>query len=638
MIINVDNPLDVDENFDSGIGGAISISALGSASSADCNISLSVDGGALLSTDQVTYGESVFIECTLSACNDLLANVQLRLVEESEENVTLTSAIAAFEGDTVLVDTAFQIAVAVNPINSPPRVQIVGSIATNEDDRVMLGTNVVEITDSDAFVGEVFILDIASSVLFTLNYVDAGADVTVTVNSERSIRIVGELAELRFAVGSVVAVPEEHEFGSGVVTLTVRDSSGAISPGSNSIPVTVTPVDDAPQVELSPTTFVGLEGDSVILGRIATVTDADLDTLTLSVTVSAGTLSISASASVTDIDMGASVSGEAAILSDAFFILLLDGTTVNGPIEIVAVVSDGESSAEATAVVMVGPVNSGPSLEVIAVETAFDTNEGENVIVALNFAVVSDVEEGSPEAGTYSLGLSVNNGGSLFFSGSSMDAEAELVLEGDLQSIRDVIATQNLVIVPPINFDGLLEVFVSLDDGSMIPTNSAQSVTRFLASVRVTSIVDPVVINVGVVDVVPHANNTVTLSSDSIGFTDLEGDDDIIVNINVGVAVIVSFDDTIDGISVDFFPPSELNVTGTAAEISKFVDTIVVGEVVGGVLNVSVTVVYEGNVTSNVPMATVNIVVTVPSLLITAEEIIVGTEDASGAYYGRCHL
>ena len=622
VLINVLDNASVAENFEGPVGSVISVSGLGPATDSAVDVMLTAGGGVTLSQGGSAFSDDVNVVCSASSCNSILGGLFLRTVPDSEEPFTLLVDIVATDGGSTVANQSFVVAYTIDAINTAPFVLISGVVTIDEDVADVIGSGVVDFEDVDAGLDEIFTVTIDSSVLLVLDIDETSTNVFVQEVSARSLELRGTLTEVHFAVALVSVIPVENESGSGVVTISIRDGFGDSSSGADTIAVTILPVNDAPTVVVTGLVPAGLEGQDIGLGRLVEVTDLDSDLLLLSATPSVGILGASTSASVASLGAGVQIVSDEVTLSDVAFVLLLGGTGANGDIVITIEVSDGVATTVAEAVVSVEPLNSAPILTASISDMSFATVEEERVFFPLNFLTMFDEEEGRPEAGTYTLTLETT-AGILELGGLS---GSELVVQGTLQAVRDVIGTQRLVLVAPDNFGGFIDISARLDDGSMIPVGSAMNDTVTFANVSVTEVIDSVDVVVGDVEVVAEANNTIRLAVGSIDISDSEGDDVISIRVEVEMAVIVSFDNDTIPVLVEFFPDTVLIVTGLADDVSAFIGTIVLSGVEDNV-GVSVAVVDEGEVESDVPLDAVSVTVSVPSLFVSAAPVVLGDED-----------
>lgn len=400
----------------------------------------------------------------------------------------------------------------VTGVNDAPTLTLPGAQTLDED--TVLGIPGVSINDVDAGTGN---LRITLTALGTGSPSTGGnlsfsttPGVTVTGNNSSSLTLTGKLADLNTALSTFSYQGRTNVNGQDRVVITVNDQgnspSGPLS-ATQTLTVNVTPVNDAPILNITGgTTRTGLEDNLVTLSGIS-VTDVDSDpgNVQLTVSVLQGTLAATAGAQPVTIDNGGTsaitLTGTRSAVNSVLSTLRYQGIQdFNGTDTATITVSDlgntgigGPLTATQSLTINVTPVNDPPvflSLPTGAVPVAEDTDLTFDSARAI---VVTDVDSGlNPVRLTLSVSngkLNLNPAGLTTISGANGSASA--TYEGTIDAISDALSS--LIYRGNSNYNGSDRLTITLNDNGFTGAATGTPVTRTV-DINVTPVSDPPVL------------------------------------------------------------------------------------------------------------------------------------------------
>ncbi|MAT50657.1 MAG: hypothetical protein CMK32_05685, partial [Porticoccaceae bacterium] len=183
--------------------------------------------------------------------------------------------------------TGRTLAITVADGNSAPSVTVPGAQSVAEDGSLVLtGGSAPSVSDPDAGSNAVQVTVSASNGSITLSSL-SGLVVTAGSNGSATVTVQGSLADINSALDGLQYTPDADFYGSDSIILSIDDlgnsgAGGALS-DSDTIAVTVNPVDDAPVTgggTLAPVSEDTLDPAGATVGSLLTAfSDVDGDTL-----------------------------------------------------------------------------------------------------------------------------------------------------------------------------------------------------------------------------------------------------------------------------------------------------------------------------------------------------------------------
>lgn len=169
------------------------------------------------------------------------------------------------------------VSITVNPVNDAPDLTAPGTATTAEDTLVgFTNGSTISITDIDAESGSLTVT--LSSTNGVMNIDPNGATASSTTGS--TITLDGTLSQLNAALGTLTYDPNLNFNGAATLTVNVNDNgnTGPIAESdSETIDITVTPVNDAPVINLPSQDLFTTKGFSFTFDADAPLTFEDVD-------------------------------------------------------------------------------------------------------------------------------------------------------------------------------------------------------------------------------------------------------------------------------------------------------------------------------------------------------------------------
>jgi gliding motility-associated-like protein len=334
---------------------------------------------------------------------------------------TLTVPVRVNDGNAN--SNVFNLSITVNPVNDPPVINSQVTLITNEDTPITVQFSNLNVTDTD-------------------NTYPTNFNLNVSGGSNYSV------------VGTTVTPSPDF---SGVLTVPVVVNDGTNNSNTFNLSITVTAVNDAPQITAQQPLSVNEDQSITLLFGNLTVTDVDNSYPT------GFTLTVLAGSNYT-------VAGNVVTPSANF----------SGTLTVPVRVNDGSTNSNTFNLsIVVNPGNDAPT---ITGQTALSVNEDTPVTIQLSNLIVNDPDNGYPTGFT----LSVQGGTNYTVSGTT--------------------------VTPNANFSGTLTVPVQVNDGTV---NS----NVFNMSVTVTAVNDAPVIT-GQAALSVNEDNALSIALGNLTVTD----------------------------------------------------------------------------------------------------------------------
>ena len=344
------------------------------------------------------------------------ASRAVTIMPATNQSGTVTITITVSDG-TNAVSKMFVL--TVNAVNDLPTISDLPDRAINEDTAT-------------------------GAMAFTVGDVETAAG-SLTLSATSSNPALAPTNQITFggsgASRTVNVLPATNQFGTALITVTVRDADGGTA--SNAFTLTVNPVNDSPTLDAISNVATNEDGGLVSLPLTGLSSGATNEIQTLTVTASTTNPGL-----LTGLTVNYNT-GTPTVASVTF----TPAPDSNGVASVTVTVNDNVGSNNITTrtfTVTITPVNDAPVVFPIASRTILEDNST-NVIVT-----VGDVE-------TPATSLSV----SVFSSDQSLVSNASLILSGSGSN-------RNLAITPAPDASGVCMIFVVVSDGDLTGTNSFQ--------------------------------------------------------------------------------------------------------------------------------------------------------------------
>ena len=199
----------------------------------------------------------------------------------------------------------------VQPINDAPVNSIPGPLSVDEDTTLsFIGPNAISIEDIDAGSNDVSVTLTSVGGLGVLN-VPTTSGVSITNNNSSNVELLGTVNDLNNALSGLTYQPSANTTGSDTLQVTTDDlgnTGGSVSPATDTVNITIQPVNDAPTLVIPGSQLFFTDFDNQLsssTNNVLQVTDIDAgdDVVEVDLTVSDGTLTI------TDVSGLSSISG-----------------------------------------------------------------------------------------------------------------------------------------------------------------------------------------------------------------------------------------------------------------------------------------------------------------------------------------
>jgi VCBS repeat-containing protein len=432
-----------DENltFTAAGGNPLSVSDIEASS---LQVSLSVSNGSLTLSQTAGLAFSVGTGSSNSAMtfvgaksdvNAALSGLVYRgnLNFNGSDTLTVTTSDQGATGSGGALTTTDTVSLSVSPVNDAPVNAVPTSQNTSEDSDIVFSSsngNTISVADVEASNVQVT-LQVDNGVLIP----SASTGLTFTAGSGAGASLLtftGSQANVNGALSGLTFHPNSNYNGSATLSIQTSDLGGAGSGGtltdSDSISLTITPVNDAPVNAVPSSQSVNEDTDLVLStsnGNAISVDDLDDSILQVSLTVSNGVLALSSTSGLTFLNGSSSpsssmtFSGTKGNLNAALNGLKYRGNLNFNGAELLTIVTTDSGTSGAggalndtdTVALAVQAVNDAPVNTVPAAQTV--NEDTDLVFSSANTISISDLE-----AGNVNVTLSVGSG-SLTLSGTS---------------------------------------------------------------------------------------------------------------------------------------------------------------------------------------------------------------------------
>jgi len=169
------------------------------------------------------------------------------------------------------------------PANQPPVNSVPGTLTTAEDTALVLsGANKIAVSDSDAFGSPISVALTATNGTLTLGQT-SGVTITSGTNGSASLTMTGTLTNLNAALDGLLYLPGLNFNGPATISVVTNDQGnsgvGGAQTDTDSVTITVTPVNDAPVAQADQyTVTAGTTLQVTGPGVLANDTDPDAGT------------------------------------------------------------------------------------------------------------------------------------------------------------------------------------------------------------------------------------------------------------------------------------------------------------------------------------------------------------------------
>eukprot|EP01012_Entosiphon_sulcatum_P058062 TRINITY_DN81_c0_g1_i2.p1 TRINITY_DN81_c0_g1~~TRINITY_DN81_c0_g1_i2.p1 ORF type:complete len:7025 (+),score=1174.42 TRINITY_DN81_c0_g1_i2:3903-24977(+) len=407
--------------------------------------------GADLSVSGQNTVQLTFNNQPLAAIAAAFANGLISYVPAADAFGTFSLSVRVYE--TTLVPYIFYSQITVSEVNDAPVVAITTPATQPENTSIPL-TNLISITDKDS------------------NFLTISVSVPSSAGSLVGVpdTIQGDAATVTAALSNIVFKPYQYWNGATTVHVVVTDAATVNGAGPQQVvtadlPITLSPVDNPPEISLSPAQ------QNIQEGAPATFTFQlnDVDSQSLDVSVSftpadAGAIAISTDSAV----QGSSWTQTLTAGSKSGTVVFTPSQYWNGNVGFTLTAKDATTTVTSTASLLIFAVNNPPTISLPASVTT-----DENVPVTISGIKISDPEsernEGQPTLG---LRLSVNSG-TLQVPGSTPSSALEF--SGTESDINAAVA--NVIFTPQFWTGGAVDLTAQATDGDLQPVTKATTIT-----------------------------------------------------------------------------------------------------------------------------------------------------------------
>ncbi|HEX9985260.1 MAG TPA: cadherin domain-containing protein, partial [Thermoanaerobaculia bacterium] len=419
------------------------------------------------------------------------------------DQITLTTDDQGNSGNGGPMTDTDVIPITVTAVNDAPFNTVPGAQSVNEDSPLNLGSSIF-ISDADAGPADNLqvtlsatngTLTLGSMVGLAFTIGDGTADATMTFTGTR--------AAINAAMTGLTFSPAPDYAGAAQITITTNDlgnTGGPAATDTDSIAVTVNPVNDAPVLTVPVSAMTNEDTPGVLNGISVADIDAGTGQVTISLSTTAGTTTLATTAGLSfttgdgTADASMVFSGTLAAVNAA-----LNGMTftpaanVSGGSTFTISVNDNGNTGTGGAltdndsfIIAINAVNDAPVNTVPATQTT-----PEDTPLAIGGVSIADVDVGpgdnvqvtlSTTNGTLTLGVT----GGLAFTVGDGSADTTMTFTGTLASVNTALAS--LSFSPAANFSGTATITVATDDLGNTPAPNATDTDSF--DVTVTAVND----------------------------------------------------------------------------------------------------------------------------------------------------
>jgi hypothetical protein len=529
--VNEDSSL----TFNSGNGNLIAIADV-DASSGDLQVTLTATNGSITlgNTSGLTFTSGDGINDATMTFTGKMSAINSALNGMSFKGSTNYNGAASLaidvndQGNTgaggALSDSAI-VLINVNPVNDPPLNSLPGAQTTSEEVPLTFsaaGGNAISISDLDAPSAAILQVTL-SAANGTLTLASLGG-LTFTAGSgsgDASMTFTGTAANINAALDGLIYTPTTNFNGSTTITIVTNDQgntgSGGAKSDTDSVNITVDPVNDPPALTFPATTQAADEDTALVFSsanaNLIAINDVDAGSGALLVTLTAtnGTITLAHTGGLSftsgdgTADAMMTFKGTLSSINAALNGMSFKGNAnYNGAASIAIDVNDqgntgsgGALSDSGVVSINVAAVNDAP---VNAIPAAQAINEDGTLVFSTlngNAISISDVDAGNAAMmvalastnGTVTLGGMTG----LSFSIGDGTADSSMVFTGTIADIN--AALNNLTFTPGGDFNGSASVAIVTNDQGSSGAGGAKSDTDGIG-ITVNAVNDPPVVTV----------------------------------------------------------------------------------------------------------------------------------------------
>lgn len=430
------------------------------------------------------------------------------------ENQAATFRIPAAAGESYSA-----VAFGVQSSNQAPDIQVPGLVVTPEDTPFVFssgtGTAIV-VSDPDAADSDLELSLSVTNGSLTLGAVDGLLFVQGDGINDTGLTVRGSIASINAALEGLSYVPLQNFDGNSQLVISVSDlgHNGAGGPrtATTAVSLTVTPVNDAPVIQVPGTQAVTEDSPlafSVPGGNAIRVQDTEAVSAEITLSVTQGTLTLGSVSGLT-FSNGDGISDATMTFSGPLSLInvALDGLqfvpvlNFNGPAQLNIMANDlgqsgtgGSQTASQTVSINVSAVNDAPVVNVPGTQTISEDSILTFSSGNSNAITVSDVDATTGQAIlTVTNGvLTLNGTTGLTFADGDGTADATMTFTGTLASIN--AALNGLTFVPNGNFNGNAQLNLDVRDQGNSGTGGVR-IGSGAVTIAVTGVNDAPVLNV----------------------------------------------------------------------------------------------------------------------------------------------
>jgi VCBS repeat-containing protein len=215
---------------------------------------------------------------SLSGTDDALLDISntgvvtLKATADFETKPSYSFNVIATDNGSPALSATQSVTVTVTDVNDAPVNTKPGVQTTNEDTALVFSSgnsNALSVNDDDPGTTLTTVVSVASGT-GTLA-VTTGGGGTITGDGSNSVQIVGTVAQVQNALGSVTYTPTANASGAGYATLTIQstDNGAGTLSDTDTVTINVTPIADTPSVTNANTTPSTQTTSGLVLTRNA---------------------------------------------------------------------------------------------------------------------------------------------------------------------------------------------------------------------------------------------------------------------------------------------------------------------------------------------------------------------------------
>ncbi|MBF0435108.1 MAG: DUF4347 domain-containing protein, partial [Magnetococcales bacterium] len=522
------------------------------------------------------------------------------------DTLTVTTNDLGNTGSGGVLTDIDTIAITVNPVNDAPVLSLQSATASLNEDATQIfdaaHVNLITVNDAadTAQASGVDSLSTTVSVTHgTLTAIISGA--TLTNNTSASVTIAGTTAQVNAALAGLIYTPNADYNGSDTLTIASSDLGntgiGGVLTTSNTIAITVNPVNDAPVNTLQAAT-ASLNEDATLVfdaahTNLITVNDTTdtsqvggVDSLSTLVSVTHGTLTATLSgATLTNNGTGSiTIAGTAAQVNAALAgLIYTPNAEYNGSDTLTVTTNDlgntgGGALADVdTIAITVNPVNDAPVLSLQSATASL--NEDDTLVfdaAHVNLITVNDAVDTAQASGVDSLSATVSvTHGTLtaIMSGASLtnNGSGSITIAGTTTQVNAALA--GLIYTPNADYNGSDTLTIASSDLGNTGIGGVLTATNTIA-ITVNAVNDAPVntlqaatasLNEDATLVFDAAHANLITVNDAVDVAQLGGVDSLSTSVSVTHGTLTA---TLSGATLTSNSSASVTIAGTAAQVN----------------------------------------------------------------------